>query len=147
MAIGIRTIFVLAANQSVAASIVPVTATGMTVPIAANQTLVIKSHLTFSVGAAGGVRLLWTVPAGGTLFNNDVNLSNTVAPATVLATQPTAVAFTNALANAGTHFCDMDTVVVNGSTAGSVTLQFAQNTSDATAVIMFRGSKMEVTAV
>lgn len=143
MSIGIKNVFRVAATQSVAASIVLVDATGLTINIAANTELHIRWHLTITVGAAGGVRLQVVVPAGGTSFNNDITLANTVAPATVYANQPSSAAFTNALANAGNHFIDMETHIVNGATAGVVKLQFAQNTSDATAIQLLRGSWME----
>lgn len=145
MSRGISNVFRLAASQAVSSSVALVTATGMTIPIAANQELHARIKVYFSVGASGGCRFQVTVPAGVVSFNNAITLQNTVAPATVTAVQIASAAFTNALANAGNHFLEMEVHVVNGVNAGSVSLQFAQNTSDATPINLFRGSWMETT--
>jgi hypothetical protein len=144
MSIGIKNIFVLAATQT-AASATPVAVPGMTIPIAANQTLKVHFHGTVTVGATGGIRLQITVPTGGVLFNNDIVLDNTVAPLVTPFNQASSAAFANALANAGTHFVDMECTVVNGATAGSVAITFAQNTTDALTATLLRGSYMETT--
>lgn len=143
MAIGIRTFFQTVANLVVTNSAALVT-TGLTSPIAAGQTQRVRFWVPFTVGATGGVRAQVVVPAGGTIFIASIALYNTVAPALTTATQAASAAFTNALANAGTHWLAIDATIVNGATAGNVDLQMAQNTADALSLTVLRGATLEV---
>lgn len=118
---------------------------GLSSPIAANQTQHLRWWVPVTVGATGGVRLQIVVPAGGTAFLSSIKLFNTVAPALVTATQTSSAAFTNALANAGTHWVEVEATVSNGTTAGSVDLQVAQNTSDALTLTVPAGATLEAT--
>lgn len=143
MAIGIRTFFQILANLVVTSSAALVS-TGLTSPIAAGQTQKLRFWVPFTVGATGGVRAQVVVPAGGVVFNATILLYNTVAPSITSAAQAASAAFTNALANAGTHWLLIECTVVNGSTAGNVDLQMAQNTSDALSLTVLRGGTCEV---
>lgn len=115
------------------------------VRVAAGQTVMVKYWVKFTVGATGGIRLQLVVPAGGTIFSATIRLNNTVAPSSTIATQQASAAFTNALANAGTHWVEVEAHIVNGATAGTIDLQMAQNTSDALTLTILRGAKVEVT--
>jgi len=141
--LGISNRFRVAANIAVPASIVPVTST-LTIPVAANQVVHARYCLYFSVGAAGGGRFQITVPAAGVAFATLIKLFNTVAPALVTATQAASAAFTNAIANAGTHALEIEADIVNGVNAGNIDLTFAQNTSDATPITLILGSFVDV---
>lgn len=141
--IGIRTSYQVPANIVVTSSAALVT-TGLTSPVAANQTQHIRAWIPVTVGATGGVRLQVVVPAGGTIFENTIRLNNTVAPGTVLAEQQASAAFTNALANAGDHWLEVEATIVNGTTAGNIDIQMAQNTSDALSLTIKRGAFMDV---
>lgn len=143
MPIGIRTFFQTVANLVVTSSAALVT-TGLTSPIAAGQTQRVRFWVPFTVGATGGVRAQVVVPAGGTIFIASIALYNTVAPSLTTATQAASAAFTNALANAGTHWLAIDATIVNGATAGNVDLQMAQNTADALSLTVLRGATLEV---
>lgn len=142
--IGISNRFVVAANIPVASSAVLIT-TGLSFPIAATQRVHARFHFIFSVGATGGIRSQIVVPAAVTNFINTILLWNTVAPSVTSGSQTSSAAFTNALANAGTHFIDMELDLENGANAGTVDLQFAQNTSDVLTLTLFRGSFAEIT--
>ena len=142
--IGIRNFFKVAADVVVTNSVALVT-TGLTSPIAANQTQKIRAWIPVTVGATGGVRLQIVVPAGGVIFQATIRLNNTVAPSQTIASQQASAAFTNALANAGTHWVEVEATIINGATAGNVDLQFAQNTSDALSLTVLRGGTMDVT--
>jgi hypothetical protein len=142
--IGIRTAYAVAANIAVTNSTTLVT-TGLTSPVAANQRQHIRAFIPFSVGAAGGVRAQIVVPGGGTLFNATVKLFNTVAPSLTTATQSSSAAFTNAAANAGTHWLEIEATIINGATAGVIDIQMAQNTGDNTPMTVLAGAWMEVT--
>lgn len=117
---------------------------GLTSPIAAGQTQKIRAWIPVTVGATGGVRAQIVVPAGGALFNATIKLFNTVAPSITTAAQAASAAFTNALANAGTHWLEIEAYIVNGANAGDIDIQLAQNTSDALSLTVLRGGTMEV---
>jgi len=72
-------------------------------------------------------------------------LINTVAPTITTAEQTASAAFTNAAANAGNHWLEIEGTVVNGVNAGFIDAQIAQNTSDALSLTVLRGGIMEVT--
>lgn len=118
---------------------------GLITAIAANATKHIRAWIPITVGATGGVRAQVVVPAGGTAFNATVKLFNTVAPSLTTAAQTASAAFTNALANAGTHWLEIEATIVNGATAGNIDVQLAQNTSDVLTLTVLRGGTMEVT--
>jgi len=143
--IGIRRFFAKLANQVITSSAALVT-TGLTSPIAANQTQKLVWWVPFSVGATGGIRAQIVVPAGGVIFLASITLQNTVAPSTTLALQVASAAFTNALENAGNHWIKIEATIVNGTTAGNVDLQMAQNTSDALSLTILRGGWCDVSA-
>lgn len=144
MAIGIKTFFSINANNVVTSSAALIT-TGLTSPIAAGQSQKLRFWVPFTVGATGGVRAQVVVPAGGAIFNATIALFNTVAPSLTTATQAASAAFTNAAANAGTHWLLIEATIVNGATAGNVDLQMAQNTSDVLSLTILRGGVCDVT--
>jgi len=144
---GIPQAYMKLTQTDVAASVAPVTVAlggAAGIPIAANQRMKIRYWIKVTVGAAGGLRAIVAVPAAGALFTSTIRLNNTVAPGTVLAVQIASAAFTNALANAGTHWLEIEVTVWNGANAGTVDLQMAQNTSDATALNVLAGSTADV---
>lgn len=141
--IGLRTFYNILANIVVTSSAV-LQSTGLTSPIAAGQTQHLRFWVPFSVGATGGVRAQVVVPAGGTIFNATIKLFNVVAPSLTTASQAASAVFTNAAANAGTHWLEVEVTVVNGATAGNVDLQMAQNTSDALSLTILRGGSLDV---
>ena len=141
--IGIRNFFTVAADIPVTLSAALVT-TGLTSPVAANQSQKIKAWIPFTLGATGGVRFQVVVPAGGTVFELSAIIQNTVAPSSTLVEQQASAVVTNALANAGDHWLDIDVFVVNGATAGNIDIQAAQNTADALTLTIGRGGSMDV---
>lgn len=141
---GITNTYAVIANIPVEASVVPVTTT-LRSPVAASQRQHIRAFIPFSVGAAGGVRAQINVPVGGTLFIAGIKLINTVAPSITTASQTASAVFTNAAANAGTHWLEIEATVINGGTAGNIDIHMAQNTSDATPMTILAGGWMEAT--
>jgi len=141
--IGIRNFFTVAADIPVTLSAALVT-TGLTSPVAANQSQKIKAWIPFTLGATGGVRFQVVVPAGGTVFELSAIIQNTVAPSSTLVEQQASAVVTNALANAGDHWLDIDVFVVNSATAGNIDIQAAQNTADAVLLTICRGGSMDV---
>lgn len=141
--IGYRTAYAIAADIPIASNIVPAT-TGLTSPIAANETQHFRAKIAVTVGATGGIRFLVDVPAGGVLYNVMFALNNTVAGTLPSAVLAASAAFTNALANAGTHILEIEGTIVNGATAGNVDIQAAQNTSDVLTMTVEAGGFMDV---
>lgn len=141
---GIQNNYAVLADIPVASSTALVSST-LTSPVAAGQRQHIRAFIPFSVGAAGGVRLQIVVPAAGTLFIAGIKLINTVAPSITTASQAASAAFTNAAANAGTHWLEVEATILNGATAGSIDIQMAQNTSDLTPMTILEGGWMEAT--
>lgn len=142
--IGIKT-FYNVLTDIVTASDIVLTTTGLTSPIAAGERQKVKFWVPFTVGATGGVRAQVVVPAGGTSFLASIKLFNTVAPSLTTASQAASAVFTNAAANAGLHWLEIEVDVRNGATAGNVDLQMAQNTSDALSLTIEAGASAEVT--
>lgn len=139
--IGVNVHYDIAADIPIASSAALQTV-GLTSPIAANQKQKVRAWVKFSVGATGGVRSLVAVPAGGTLLSVSTTLYNTVAPSITTAIANTV--FTNALANAGTHWLLIEAYVQNGATAGNVDIQVAQNTSDVLTLTVLKGGWLDV---
>ena len=138
---GIVNNYVKAANQVIVSN--ALITIGLSAAIAANQTKKFRWWIPFTVGATGGMGLQIVVPAAGTAFIASIVLQNTVAPSTTLAAQAASAAFTNALANAGTHWVEVTATIVNGATAGTVDLQMRQNTTDALTLTVLRGASLE----
>lgn len=138
---GIANFFTIAANIVVTSSAALVT-TGLKIKIAANQKVKCRWWVKFTVGATGGVRAQIVLPAGATL-SSSIILYNTVAPSITTAVQAASAAFTNALANAGTHWIEIEAEVQNGATAGEIDLQMAQNTSDVLSLTILAGGSMD----
>jgi hypothetical protein len=143
--IGIRTCYKVAANVVVTASAALVT-TGLTSPIAASGKQKFRCWIPITVGATGGVRLQAVVPAGGSLFEVTIKLFDTITPALTTAIQAASAAFTNALAQAGSHWMEVEGYIENGVTAGNIDIQMACNTA-ANALTVLKGGFMEVVTV
>jgi hypothetical protein len=120
-------------------------ATSLVVPIAIGQTIYCRATLPMTLaGAASGAKFQVVTPAAPTtyqvqykIFNGSTNVLATAG--ILLAT----AAFSNALANAANHFAEVDIFVTNGATAGSVTIQFAQLVSDASAATLLAGAMIK----
>lgn len=116
--------------------------TELILPIAASQSFSGEAFLAFTLaGAASGAQVQVTVPAGGTTYILGYNITNgnsaTVVQSDVIVAS---AAFSNALANATDHYISFYLSVVNGATAGNITVQFAQLVTDAAAATLLVGS-------
>lgn len=141
--IGIQTTYRIPANVVFTSNVTPATV-GLASPIAALQSQKIRAWIPITVGATGGVRSLIAVPAGGVIDQVTTVLYNTGAPSVTPFSANTV--FTNALANAGTHWLVIEAVIQNGTTAGNVDITMAQNTSDALSLTVLKDGFMEVIA-
>lgn len=136
--LGVRVSGIITAALAFTSNVV-LASVGLNPAIAAGQTLHGRWWVPFTVGATGGIRAQILVPAAGVVFLASIKLYNTVAPSLTTATQLASAVFTNAAANAGTHWLEIEATIVNGVTAGTVDLQIAQNTSDVLTLTVLRG--------
>lgn len=144
---GIINNYQVAADVVFDQTIVPATV-GLASPIAAGERQNLRWWVPFSVGATGGIRAVVSVPAGGTIFLASFMLVNTVAPAIVTPqVQVASAAVTNALANAGNHWLEVNATIVNGATAGNVDLLIAQNTSDVLVLTVLQGAALQAVII
>lgn len=145
--IGIKTFYSVAANVTFTTNVTLATV-GLTTAIAAGQRLKFRAWVPITVGATGGVRYEVIGSAGVVItggFIETIKLFNTVAPSLTTSALTANAAFTNALANAGTHWLEIEGDFTNSGTAGTLDLQFAQNTSDANTLTVLKGGTMDVT--
>ncbi len=139
--VGIQSIFRKTANQTVTASTTLVSL-GLLIPIAVNQKMHVRAVVPFTIGATGGFKFQFVVPAVPTSFNNVCTVIDTVTTGVLGTVQNSSAAFANALAVAGTHILYMDLDFVNGATAGNIDFQFACN-SAANAITVLLGATVE----
>lgn len=97
------------------------------------------------VGTASGIKFQVNAPASPSNYSSALTLfadDNSVGLVSVISAE---AAQGVTLANAGNHWALIEFDLINGSTAGTVALEFAQNVSDAGAAIVQRGAFAEVT--
>lgn len=145
--IGIKTAAIKLATQLFTANTVFADIVNLNnIQIAANQRMHLRFYIPITVGAAGGAKFQLTGPAAPAFVNISAQIVNTVAPSI---TPATANAFStsigDALANAGTHFLLIDVGIRNGATAGTIALQMAQNSSNATALQVLETASVDIT--
>jgi hypothetical protein len=147
---GIQIINALVADQTVASSVTPVdigsTGTGNTNfsrSLAAGSRIKWELKGIFALGATGGFRLLAHSTTAPTIYNASFQVVDETTPATFQDAQITEAAFTNASAVAGLYILKaFGTLVANTATVFS--LQFAQNNSQVTGMVMQKGMTFEV---
>ena len=144
---GIRNSFRLAANVVKTSNTTLIT-TGLSSVIAPLQKMHFRWWVPFTEAAGtAGIKFLAALTQTATLFTLSFFISNLVA--THVATDNAGLQlasgtnFTGTGANAGNYLCVVELDIVNGSTAGVVDLQFAQNVSDAGATTVLAGSYLE----
>jgi hypothetical protein len=143
--IGIRTVIFVPAAVTTISNTVLAPVTGLTQAVAPHSQWYFKFWIPFSVGATGGVKFQVVAPAAPTIYLLSWKLYQPGAPGTLLdtAVQVASAAFANAAAGALNDFMEADMHFVNGATAGNVQLQFAQNSSVASAITILQGGRME----
>jgi hypothetical protein len=120
----------------------------LTLPIGANEEWTVAYDL--DAGTAlhfGGIKIAATVPSGATmnLTGSAVCDANTCFSGRTATSGIAAITMTPGIDNNAT--IRMTLWVLNGATPGNVTLQWAQNTSNATATTVRKGSFMQATRV
>lgn len=151
MSIGVRNSFRLTATQTVAASTALVvlgantTGNSFSIPLLALQRVHLRVNFIFTIGATGGFKFQFVVPATPGNFAASLAVYDTVTPGLVAPTSQVATAaYANALAVAGTHVLNAECDYTNGATAGSISFQFACN-SAANSIAVIQGAWMDAT--
>jgi len=144
--VGIRTSSIITTAQAVTSSTTLVNATQLVFSVLAGTTWFLRFNIPFSTGAAGGAKFQIIAPAAPTQFMASWQLYLNGSPGTLAdaAVQTTSASFANALASAGNSLMTACAWIV-ASAAGTVGLQFAQNSSNGTPVTLLVGGTMEVT--
>lgn len=128
-------------DQSVTSSTALVDETNLQFPIGANETWIFTWTLSATFSAVGQVKVAVVTPAGATLLVVAQMTPNGILPAFgTTTTSGTAITLTAVLSTSG--LIVVTATVVNGATAGTVKLQFAQGTSDGTATTLKSASSM-----
>lgn len=140
---GIQTINVLAAQQQVASSVVPVDVTGFTFNLAAARRLYFRILGIFTLGATGGFRFLAHSTVAPTTYNASYNIRQETTPSVFGAVQSAEAAFANAAAVAATYQLSCEGFILSAG-ATTFSFQFAQNTSDVLAITMLPGAVMQL---
>jgi hypothetical protein len=140
-------VFTVAADQALANSTTPIDITDLAMPIGPNVKFGIKAWIPFNLGAAsGGFRF----QLGGSISPNNILVSgvvyncvsSTLAKAGLITSFGSP--FAGALAAAGTHIAMFEGLIDNGANAGFLTIQFAQNASNASPITIKAGAALEV---
>lgn len=143
--IGIRTASIVTTAQAVTSSTTLVNATQLVFQAAAGTSWLLNFNIPFSTGATGGAKFQIIAPTTSQ-FEASLFLYLNGSPGTLAdyTSQTTSTAFANALASAGNSMLKATAWIVT-SAAGTVGLQFAQNSSNGTPITLLVGGTMEVT--
>lgn len=132
------------ADQSVISSTTLVTVPQFTIPIGANERVLLRYNIQFSAGATGDLKYFVDVPTSPTLFRQaalSVDPAGAVAGGAILTAESNTASVVSASAGGGLLL--LNVVVANGTTAGNIIFQFAQNSSEAVNTTIRQGSYLE----
>lgn len=132
------------ADQTVTNSATLVTVPQLTIPIGANERVLFRYTIFYTSTATGDLKYRVNIPASPTLYR--LCTDNVAADVTAGVTSViTAAADSTALLATGTDgVIRLTGVLANGTTAGQITFQFAQNTQTAAqSAVILRGSFLE----
>lgn len=137
-----------AADQTVNNSATLVNDTALTVAVAANTTYAIEGFLAYDTSATADIKVAFTAPAGATLLWSPLGLAGSSSGTSGSIDQRTLTTNNLALggAGAGTNaVANPRGTLVTSSTAGSLTLQWAQNAAEVSDTKVKTGSWLKLT--
>lgn len=132
------------ADQTVNNSTTLVTVPQFTIPIGANERVLLRYNIQFLTGATADFKYFVDAPASPTMFRQSalsVDPAGAVAGGAILTAESNTASVLSTSAGGG--FLLLENVVVNGSTAGNIVFQFAQNAAEATNTTIRAGSFLE----
>jgi len=128
-------------DLSVNNSAVLVNIPGLTCPIAASGVLRFRVRIFCFAGATPDIKFAVTAPAGATTYYSILDDTAAAVLDHQNATGPNTIAVSTAGA---ATFINIDGVCINGATAGSIQVQFAQNTATVENTTVYGASCLEV---
>jgi hypothetical protein len=139
--LGLKSIVVLDAIFTKNADVTLATITGFTLTAPAGKKYLLRAQLFTTGNATAGVKIQWVVPTGSTIYQAEAQMIDGGTPATT----NFAIVATAAMGVAD----DIDVLrtslyLQNGTTAGAVSLQFAQQVSDVSNTSVLAGSWLEI---
>jgi hypothetical protein len=146
MAIGPHLIARKTADESVTSSSILQDDNHLNLPVLANEVWQIEYNLLYAAPAAADLRIAFTFPSGGRIdasvfwFTAGTGVVNIARWST--ATSPAADQILDAGGASVRFLAPIRGLYANGSTGGTLTLQWAQGTSDATATTLYANSTL-----
>ncbi len=128
-------------NESVASSAVLQDDDDLQFSIGASETWAVRWVISATFVVAGGLKVAVAVPSGGASLVIAKMFVGAVVASGTPASEGAAVTLVNTGANT-LGFVEVEALVVNGATAGSVKLQWCQSTSDVTPAVFLAKSFM-----
>jgi hypothetical protein len=126
------------------------TASGLTLPVEANATYEVTGFVTYNTSQTADAVIGWTVPTGATMgwTPDSLFVSSTSASGSVYRTLANA-AQTGILGGPGAAngVAQPHGTLVTGSTAGNLTLTFAQSTAEVSNTVLLTGSWLKLTKI
>ncbi len=142
--IGIRTVSFVPAAVTTISNTVLATIAALSFPVAANTTWWMRFTIPISTGATGGAKFQIVAPTVSAYLNEwAIYLGGSPGTLADTAVQTASASFANALAAATNHIMTA-TCFLTTTAAGTVGLQFAQNSSVASTLTILPGGIMEV---
>jgi hypothetical protein len=135
------------ANQALTSQATPQNSTNLVATVAANKAYYVRATLPFALaGIASGYKFAVTGPASPSVvrLTGVVNNGVTIAVAGIATVTALGTVTGGALAAIGDHYAEIEGTFVNGSTAGTLQVQFSQNVSDSSAVTLYKGASLIV---
>ena len=134
------------ADQAVANSTTLTDDTDLSFAVTASRTYCFRLSIPFNLaGVVSGYKFQLSLPSGLTSLVWNGQVYNAVSLALVSVQVLTSVTvISGALATSGDHLLQMEGTVEVGGTGGSLTLQFAQNTSSGSAITVKKNATMIV---
>jgi len=117
--------------------------TGLAVAVAASTAYALDGYLAYTGNSTGDIKFAWTIPTGLT-GHWGISSDDTTTPGDLKTS--IATAYTTVItAGGGSLNATVKGYVLTDTTAGTLQLQFAQNTSNGTATVVKTGSWIRLT--
>lgn len=132
----------LRADQSVTSSTVLVDITNLIAKLESNRAYAFHAEMQFSLaGAVSGFKFGVAGPASPTNFLYQIEA---LSSGLVVAGMGLGATVAGALAVTGSHMARISGLIENGANAGNLSIQFAQNVSNGSAITILRGAWLNV---
>lgn len=133
-------------DQSLTSQTSPQDATGISVAVDANKAYSFRLYAPFNLaGVVSGYKFQLVGPNSPTNYIATYKLFTSLGALLGEATQTSlSTLISGALATIGDHLIEINGLLENGVNSGTLKLQFAQNTSDGSAIVLKRGSFIEL---